>query len=872
MELKSNEISLSIMKRSSFCAVLLIFFSAMIMGLPTLRGGFVGGDDHRLVLNHVLVNRPSLSHAVELFCIIHRDLYQPLPLLSFQTEFAIGQLFGMFDQGIEGATWFFHFNNVLLHALNAVLVWFVVRMLHQGVAKKLSNTNGNSDTSASVIAFIAALLFAVHPMQTEVVAWLNGRMILMSTFFSLLSLLAFHRWIHSSSTTSSKQKWITLGWGCATIVFVIFCSISKVRIGLPILLGIVLITQRNVWSRRALILWTLCTVVVGVFVLVNVHSTSEAQLFTDAAEQLKGPRAARVILSIDHYIRHFFWPVGLASYYPTPSEVRWSDQKTLQAIFLTIPVLIFWGFFCLRNSMIRWATLWFWSTIAVMLPFIPARNILAADRYMYLPIIGLCWLIAILCHHVYQRCSIKKPNPLLNRSVILCGCGFMVVMIGMCWHVASFYETPFKKTLRITQIFPDVPRVWNRLGWSYYRLDQYDEAVECAQKELHHDSPNVKSDAYQLMGMSAYHSGDSQQAVLLLKRAIEIEPDHSSARRRLAKVYEGIGQLDDAITYYEQAVEILPRHNPTLTRLARVYRQTNRPDDAKVLYQQSLQNNPYDIDATMGLVELDLQNGSQESNLSAMNRLETLLDWMPDNIDARVNLGVVYQALQRTDRAIQAYIEVLKEHPLHVTASLNLAQIYQATNRVQEAARLYGQAIQGGLYVIEQAEVIHDFYIDQGALSNVVALWKLMKKEFPQSRDARIYSAFSNALVGKLGQAEDELTDLSDEKTNFPLINATKMLIALLQKRYDDAQVEVDAICSEGDHAREARRRLLSALQMIDQQKPHHTWIYCLTTRLLVAQGQLDAARKFIQLCEQNCDDSSCRKYAQSIRTKWIDR
>lgn len=448
----------------------------------------------------------------------------------------------------------------------------------------------------------------------------------------------------------------------------------------------------------------------------------------------------------------------------------------------------------------------------------------------------------------------------------------MVVMITMCWHVASFYETPLKKTLRITQIFPEVSRVWNRLGWSYYELGQYDEAIECAEKELHHDSPNVKSDAIQLMGMSAYRTGDSQQAIRLLKQAIDIDPDQGMAKSRLARVYEEIDQLENAIIYYEQAVEIAPNHNPTIKRLARIYQESNRPDNAIALYQHALQNNPYDVDAAMGLAELDLQKGSQESNLSAMNRLETLLDWMPDNIDARVNLGVVYSALQYTDRAIQAYNEALKVNPLHVTASLNLAQIYQSTNRVQDAARLYGKAIQGGLYSIKQAEVIHDFYIDQGAISNVVALWKLMKKEFPQSFNARIYSAFSNVLVGKFGQAEDELTDLSDEKTHFPMIHATKMLIALLQKRYDDAQIEVDAICTVGDHARTARRRLLGALQLLDQQKPPHAWIYCLTARLLIAQGQLDAARTFIQLCEQYCGDSSCRKYTQSIRAKWIDR
>src|SRR3990172_7334055 len=108
-------------------ALLCVVLAAVVMGLPTLRGGFVGGDDHRLVLNHILVNHPSLAHAVQLFTIVHRDLYQPLPLLTFSGEFALANLFGLFESGVEGGAWLFHPTNVLLHAFNTILVWLTVR-------------------------------------------------------------------------------------------------------------------------------------------------------------------------------------------------------------------------------------------------------------------------------------------------------------------------------------------------------------------------------------------------------------------------------------------------------------------------------------------------------------------------------------------------------------------------------------------------------------------------------------------------------------------------------------------------------------------------------------------------------------------------
>ena len=192
------------------------------MGLPTLRGGFVGGDDHRLVLNHVLVNHPSLAHAVQLFTIVHRDLYQPLPLLTFSGEFAVANLLGLFDSGVEGGTWFFHLTNILLHAFNAVLVWLTIRMFQQRLR-----------VPSLAVATVVALLFAVHPFQVEVVAWINGRMMLLSTLFALASILTFSRWLDAP-----RPRYAIL-----TLVFVLLSSLSKVRVGLPLLLGLVALIQ-----------------------------------------------------------------------------------------------------------------------------------------------------------------------------------------------------------------------------------------------------------------------------------------------------------------------------------------------------------------------------------------------------------------------------------------------------------------------------------------------------------------------------------------------------------------------------------------------------------------------------------------------------
>jgi len=404
-----------------------VTLAAVVMGFPTVRGGFVGGDDHRLALDHVLVNRPSLEHASELFAITHRDLYQPLPLLSFSAEFLICDGLGLTRGGPERFAWFFHLNNVWLHAINAVLVCFVVAMLQRRIGRSdgprdgpprraLFRNRGRRVPGLDPVPTIAALIFAVHPVNTEVVAWVNGRMMLLSTLFGLLSLLALDAWLGGTRNESKdvdaeddgrakpQRYWLVP----VIIVLTLFCAISKIRIGLPVLMVIVVWAGRDrLFAMRFLPVWLICSAITAIFVVINVQATAAAELFAGGSEHLQGPRAIRVLSALAFYFTHYLYPVGLASYYPTPPVVSWSDATTWHSVLIVLPALAVLGFASWRSRAWRLGVLWFFATMAATLPFMPARNVLAADRYMYLPIIGLLWPTAVsLCElwgHVITR-------------------------------------------------------------------------------------------------------------------------------------------------------------------------------------------------------------------------------------------------------------------------------------------------------------------------------------------------------------------------------------------------------------------------------------------------------------------------------------
>ena len=361
-----------------------LFSLALVAGLPALQGGFLTGDDYHLVRNHVLVNHPSPAHALKLFTIVHRDLYQPVPLLSFSIDFAIINALGLqpVAEGPRAGAWVFHLTNICLHALNTLLVFWATRRLSGRLA----------------VAGVAAAIFAVHPFAAETIAWINGRMMLLSTCFTLAALIALDRW-------RERPAWPR---GVLTVLFGLLAHISKVSIALPVLALVYPLAQRR-WPRRGWwALWAALAVMTAGFTLFAVVSSGE--MFEEAQEEMPGPAAFYVVLALGQYFRQYVIPIGLSPWYPPPAEVNW-----VGALFVTsaLTVLLVAGLALasLRRTRVGvLGLLWFLAAVAPTLPIVPARRALAADRYVYLPNVGIHWIVASVLVAGFVYVSRRSPG------------------------------------------------------------------------------------------------------------------------------------------------------------------------------------------------------------------------------------------------------------------------------------------------------------------------------------------------------------------------------------------------------------------------------------------------------------------------------
>ncbi len=896
-----------------WCAatIILVIVAAVVMGWPTLKGTFVGGDDHRLVLNHVLVNHPSWSHALELFTIIHRDLYQPIPLLSFSLEFAIGYRFHLFDEGLSGGAWLFHLTNILLHAVNALLVWLLVvtwrvRSVAPGVnvraVQVVSRARGRETGAASsvhatqakrafvarwadawgrdagrnayAVAAIAALLFALHPLQVEVVAWVNGRMMLLSTLFALASLIALGRGLRDG-------RWHWMLW---TILFVTACGMSKIRIGLFPLLILLPLARGYRITTRLVLLWLISGVIIGALLLLNIKATAGAGLFQSATEQLHGPRIARSLMAFAWYFQHYVWPTGLAPWYPTPGMVHWSDPAVFRACAIVIPCFALIVFAAWRSRVAMLGFAWFFVTMASTLPLIPTRNVLAADRYMYLPIVGLVWVTGLLIWKAYDAAVVRWRARSVRVVAGSLGVVLAISLVGMSWHVGSFYESFLKKTSRIAQLFPDSKYAWERVAWAYHSIGQktededarrraFEQSVAMAKKELVHDDERLQSDAHVVMGLSQLKLGRVEEGLASMRRAVELNPGAATGaltKYNLAVALDDLGRFGESWPLMEEAVANMTNYNPGINRLAEAYRRLERPEDAVRMYTRALANNPYDVIATLGLAELDIQRATDESRRRAERRLRDLLEWMPENVTAQVNLGVTLAALGRTAEAIETYERALALDPDEPTAVLNLAQMYAAAEDIDRARPLFERVVEIGPGSIDRAVVVHDFFAGRGNPKKAVRMWSnmLQSPQFAGSVEVRGLLAWAEALAGDSTEAKAEATSLIEEGHDSALVRATLCYVAHAEERYDRAATEAEAYCRFDDPAGRVHGGLLSALESFDRRRPNVPWTFCLGAQLLICRDQPEPASLFINLCEEHCSDKSCHQRVKSLRAQ----
>jgi tetratricopeptide (TPR) repeat protein len=351
-------------------------------------------------------------------------------------------------------------------------------------------------------------------------------------------------------------------------------------------------------------------------------------------------RVGNALVSCVAYLGQMFWPAGLAVLYPfTAGDVGVSEV----VLSLVLLAGISTGVFILRRRRPCFLTGWWWYLI-MLAPVIGIVQVGAqarADRYTYLPQIGLYLLLAWAAADV---CAGWR-----HRRVVLGG-GSTVILVALifCARAQTAYwrnsESLWTHTLACTA---DNFIGHNNLGNALLKMGQVDEAIVHFQKAL-----EIKPDfaeAHNNLGNFLFQKGQVDEAIVHFQKALEIKPDYAVAHYNLGNALLKMGHVDEAIAHFQKALQINPDYAEAHNNLGYALIQKGSVDEAIAHFQKALQINPDYADAHNNLGNILLQKGSVDE---AITHYQKALQINPDSAEAHKNLNNALLQKGRVDEAI----------------------------------------------------------------------------------------------------------------------------------------------------------------------------------------------------------------------------
>ncbi|MEY2481409.1 MAG: protein O-mannosyl-transferase [Verrucomicrobiota bacterium] len=522
----------------------------------TLAHDFVNYDDPTYVYENPIVSQGLTFHGVGwAFTHAHARNWHPLTTISHMVDC---QFFGLNAAG-------HHFTNVFLHTI-AVLVLFLL----------LRDMTGALWRSAFV-----AELFAIHPLRVESVAWIAERKDVLSGVFFMLTLWAYARYARQPSL----RRYIIM-----SILFALGLMAKPMLVTLPfVLLLLDYWPARRIADRRSLFL--VITEKIPLFVLsaASCFATIIAQSGPlGAVEQLPFAwRTANALVSYVTYIWQMLWPADLAAFYPHPgNHLETWEISCAAAIVLAITFMaIIW-----RKTQPHLFVGWFWY-IGMLIPVIGIFQIGLqghADRYTYLPQVGLYLLIAW---------SVSEMSILRGRREVLFALS-AIAIVPLAWrawdHTATWKnsETLWKHALAVTS---DNDVAHYHLGLFFRQHDQMDAAlaqyqaalrIQLAEREPHYNLSTALT--YNNIANILMAKGRFAEAVLHFEKALALRPDFADARYNLGGVFFRQGRVDDAIAQLQSALSLQPEDGEAHRSLGRAFLQKGSVSDAIAEYEKAV--------------------------------------------------------------------------------------------------------------------------------------------------------------------------------------------------------------------------------------------------------------------------------------------
>lgn len=607
-------------RQLALCTSLALALAVLAVYAQLRHFEFTGYDDPELIINNIHL-RAGLTPAsiAWAFQTGYGANWFPLTWLSY----LLGVTFYGFDSGWH------HLTNVLLHAANSILLFWVLRRM----------------TGARWRSAFVALLFAIHPLHVESVAWISERKEVLSGQFWLLSIWAYLNYV--KRPRAGRYAILVLAFCCGLMS-------KPMIVTLPFVLLLLdfwpLQREKAIAFRRLLLEKAPLLAIAAAASAVTLVVQKSAGAVSSAAELPFPFRIENALVSYLAYVVQFVWPARLAVLYPYASDVSLWYAIEAGAVLAAITAVAISE----RKRRPYLFVGWFWFA-GVLIPVIGLVQVgiqSRADRYMYIPLIGLSLMA------VWGLEEIAERRPAL-RSVVaslaaLACCAYGVV----AWFNAAYWRdtvTLFRHTIAVTD------GNWgalNILGQTLLAQGRADEAMPYIAETLR--LRPALPEAHINFGAALSKRGDFDAAEAQYRTALKSDPDNPDAHEGLGVVLTEKGRLEEALPNLAMAEKATPGDADKHYNLGRLYGLAGRSDLAAAEFAETVRLQPENAAAHFNL---GTAYADQERFAEACNQFREALRLKPDYIAARFNLAGALANLGQLDEAIGQFREVLQRQP-----------------------------------------------------------------------------------------------------------------------------------------------------------------------------------------------------------------
>jgi len=551
--------------------IICIFLFTAVLGVygQAANHDFISLDDELHIINNPHVRAGITVQGIKwALTTFYAGNWQPLTWISHMLDC---QLYALNPMG-------HHWTSLQLHLANTLLLLFLLQQM----------------TGAFWRSTFVAALFALHPLHVESVAWVAERKDVLSTFFCMLTIMVYYRYV--------VQKHL-LYYLLALLLFAMGLMAKPMLVTLPFVLLLI-----DFWplERMGLIcntisppegmprfdfgtFWDRIHEKTPFFLLIvpSIIITFLAQRNIGAVESLTSLplkfRIANAFVSYVKYITKAIWPAQLVVFYPHPGNTLPMWQGVMAGLLITAVTYIAVRF--LRKYPYL-ATGWFWflGTLVPVIGLLQVGGQAMADRYTYLPLIGIYIIITWGVSDLASQWRFREIFLPMSAGAVL------LLLSMVTWIQVGHWQNSMKLFRHALGVTHNNWLAHNSLGVALFRAGKLDEALGHFNKTLHNKPEDVM--AYNNLGSVLAQKGELDEAIFYFRKAVAIKPDYVKALDNLGKALFNRGSFQEAEFHYKQAIRLKPNYASAHFNLGNLLVKQGKIKEAAAHFTEAVNINP----------------------------------------------------------------------------------------------------------------------------------------------------------------------------------------------------------------------------------------------------------------------------------------